>query len=289
MPTTAPLLSRLSPFVRLSHDFSTRAFSLPPRRINDHGLLYFKLGGGTFVHGDDSYDILPGSLFLVRPIVEHRFDARGAPFHMLNMHVDLVERPDSTEIDLHQSPGHVRPPLPQDVLDDGDAGIPVLTRIRQQAVYERLFGRVHGLFQLNDPASRLQIKAAMLDLLAFVYREAHQQRIAPSLRAQVPRLEAAVSYMQSHYREPITHDQAASKARMSRSYFARCFKEYYRVSPLKFLTQLRMEKAKTELTLTQVPIKIIAENVGYSTVHHFTRAFTQTVGVSPAAYRKMHG
>jgi len=99
------LLTRLTPFVRLSHDFPTPAFSLPPRRINDHALLYFKLGGGTFVHGETEFEIQPGSLFLVRPTIEHRFDGRGAPFHMLNMHVDMVERPDSASIDIHQRPG----------------------------------------------------------------------------------------------------------------------------------------------------------------------------------------
>lgn len=283
----APLLSRLSPFVRLSHDFPTPAFDLRPRIINDHAFLYFKHGRGTFLNGRDSYTIAPGTLFLVRPNVEHSFQGRGSPFYMLNMHVDPVERPDSATIHYDQRTKGPMPPPESDILSV-DA-LPVRIAIRRPAVYERLFFCVHGLFTVGDQASRIQIKAAMLDLIAFLFAEVQQQQISPALRAQLPGLEAAVRYMQTNFHRPISHLEVAQEARMSGSYFARCFKEYYRISPIRFLMQLRMEKAKTELTLTDLPVKAVAAGVGFQSVHHFTRAFTKSVGISPAAYRAAHG
>jgi AraC-like DNA-binding protein len=145
------------------------------------------------------------------------------------------------------------------------------------------------LFTVGDQASRIQIKAAMLELISFLFAEVHAQRISPALREQLPGLQAAVRYMQSNFQRPISHIEVARAAGMSGSYFARCFKEYYQVAPIRFLMQLRMEKAKTELTLTELPVKAVAASVGFQTVHHFTRAFSRHVGISPAAFRSAHG
>ena len=128
----------------------------------------------------------------------------------------------------------------------------------------------------------------MIDLFAFLFREVQQNEISPALRAQLPSLEVAVGYMQANFHRRIGHAEAAAKAGLSSSYFARCFKQYYAISPIRFLAQLRLEKAKSELTLTQQPIKAIATSVGYASIHHFTRAFTKHAGVSPAAYRQIH-
>jgi len=284
--STTSLISRLSPFVRLAHDFPTPAgFELKPRIINDHAFLYFKQGRGTFLNARTSYSIAPGTLFLVRPNVEHSFQGRG--FYMLNMHVDLIERPDSAAIDYQQRRDDPHPPRAQDMLSA--EALPVCIAIRRTAVYERLFFCVHRLFQVGGQASRIQIKAAMLDLIAFLFAEVQQQQMSPALRSQLPGLESAVRYMQTNFHRPISHTEVAREARMSGSYFARCFKEYYQLSPIRFLMQLRMEKAKTELTLTELPVKAVAAGVGFQTVHHFTRAFTRHVGISPAAYRDMHG
>src|SRR5690348_10396738 len=95
VPRMTSVLLRLSPYVRLAHDFPTPAFTLKPRRINDHALLYFKHGTGTFYHHREQFEIKPGTLFFVGPSVEHAFEGRGDPFYMLNLHVDLVERANS--------------------------------------------------------------------------------------------------------------------------------------------------------------------------------------------------
>ena len=287
--------TRASPYIRIAHDFPTPAFTLPPRVINDHALLYFKHGAGRFwVAGEKDFAIQPGDLYIVRPNVEHGFEGRGHPFYMLNIHFDLVERPDSRvvhynrAVKVREHARAVESISARDKLDSVHGALPVQMRIRNTAAYERLFFRVHSLFALNDTASKLQLKAAMIDLVAFLYQQQQAERIAPKLLAQLPALERAVQFMQANFRVPLTHEQAAEHAGLSRSYFARCFKEYYCISPMRFLMQIRIERAKSELILDRRPIKAIAQAVGFESVHHFTRSFSRLAGVSPALFRSMY-
>jgi AraC family transcriptional regulator of arabinose operon len=284
-------LAAVSPYIRIAHDFLTPAFALPQRAINDHALLYFKEGSGTFTEAGVTYPIQRSTLFLCRPRRLHSFEGKGSPFYMLNLHLDLVEHAHSEQTRHHYRAGDSAAKRRVAAISDrrGDADyLPTMIPIANPAAYEQLFFRVHRLFGLRDVLSRLQIKSATIDLLAFVYTQVAAGTVSASVRGQLPGLELAVQFMRANFARPLNHDEIAARAHLSRSYFARCFKEYYRISPLRFLNYLRIENAKSELTMTEKPIKEIASNSGFESVHHFTRVFSKTVSLSPAAYRAVY-
>ena len=74
---------------------------------------------------------------------------------------------------------------------------------------------------------------------------------------------------------------------MDKSYFLHQFKKQYNVSPMRYLTLVRIEQAKLLLTNNDSPISIIAGEVGIDNPVYFTEVFTKAVGVSPTAYRKI--
>lgn len=71
------------------------------------------------------------------------------------------------------------------------------------------------------------------------------------------------------------------------NYFLRFFKKAMKISPHKFLIQLRMNKACELLVYSQDPIKNIALRLGYQNQHHFSNAFHQYFQLSPTEYRIM--
>lgn len=290
-PSSSEALASVSPYIRIAHNFSTKAFTLPPRLINDHALLYFKEGTGTFTDAGVTYPIERGTLFLCRPRRLHSFEGKGSTFYMLNIHLDMVEHAESEQIHyLYRADGpDAKRPVAAISDKRGDAGyLPTMIPIANPAAYEQLFFRVHRLFGLRDLRSRLQIKSAAIDLLAFVYAQVAAGEVSETVRGQLPGLEKSVQFMRANFARPLSHDEIASRAHLSRSYFARCFKEYYHISPLRFLNYLRIENAKSELTMTAKPIKEIAVDSGFDSVHHFTRVFSKTAGLSPAAYRTVY-
>ena len=72
---------------------------------------------------------------------------------------------------------------------------------------------------------------------------------------------------------------------MSRSGFARRFKELLDTSFFDYLTRLRMREARQLLSSTGLPVADIAERVGYTSDLSFVKAFKKLHGLTPRAYR----
>lgn len=96
----------------------------------------------------------------------------------------------------------------------------------------------------------------------------------------------AVKYIESHYVEDITAKDIVDHVHLNPSYFARMFKTKKGCSISEYILTYRIEKAKSLLIKTCIPINSIAMNVGYTDQSYFTRKFFKIVGCSPSDYRK---
>lgn len=82
-----------------------------------------------------------------------------------------------------------------------------------------------------------------------------------------------------------TIESAAAEASMSRSGFARKFKELLGTSFFDYLTRLRMRDARSLLATTNLPVAMIGERVGYQSDLSFVKAFKKLHGDTPRAFR----
>ena len=67
---------------------------------------------------------------------------------------------------------------------------------------------------------------------------------------------------------------------------SRTFEKIVGCTPIEYRNQIRIERAKTLLEDTSLPIQEIAATVGYSSATYFCDAFKKAVGVSPMKFRK---
>ena len=73
---------------------------------------------------------------------------------------------------------------------------------------------------------------------------------------------------------------------LSPVYISKIFKEKTGDSPINYLIQIRLGKAKEMLEENRGSIRTIAAQVGYDDVYHFSKLFKKYYGVSPLYYRK---
>lgn len=96
----------------------------------------------------------------------------------------------------------------------------------------------------------------------------------------------AVDIMKNQGIDVLSVEEIAKAVSVSPSYLHALFKTYLNVSPVKFMTQLKIDQAKRMLLQTDAPIKSVANYFGFTSASHFTKVFKRITGVSPFDYRK---
>ena len=96
-----------------------------------------------------------------------------------------------------------------------------------------------------------------------------------------------IRHMEQNIRETeIKNSKLAAMGGMSVNAYARLFKEHTGYSPHKYLLRMRVEKACNLLHHSELSIEQVATACGFSDRYYFTRIFTQTMEISPGAYKK---
>lgn len=89
--------------------------------------------------------------------------------------------------------------------------------------------------------------------------------------------------------EQLTVDDLARAAMFSKFHFTRMFQRVTGVSPARFLSALRLQRAKDLLVSTTMNVADISVYVGYNSVGTFSSRFSRSVGMSPTTYRRRAG
>ncbi len=101
-----------------------------------------------------------------------------------------------------------------------------------------------------------------------------------------PRISASLNTMHAAPEKEWTLSQLAAAAGMSRSLYCSEFKRLLGETPLAYLTNWRILKAKEILLVSKENISEIAEKVGYQSEAAFNRLFKSKVGETPATFRR---
>jgi AraC-like DNA-binding protein len=89
----------------------------------------------------------------------------------------------------------------------------------------------------------------------------------------------------ARYFDPLSVDDLARAAGLSRAHFSREFRAAFGESPHTYLLTRRLERAASLLRATDRSVADICFSVGLRSVGSFTTSFNRTFGVSPTAYR----
>ena len=72
---------------------------------------------------------------------------------------------------------------------------------------------------------------------------------------------------------------------MNNSYFCRLFKKNFLVSPIKFLNEMRIERAKELFEENNMTIAEVASKVGFNDISYFNKTYKEIMGYSPKSQK----
>lgn len=140
----------------------------------------------------------------------------------------------------------------------------------------------------EDHGRELALRVAR-ELVMFLKRPGGQSQFSAHLAAQTSERSAIRSlqdHVLSHLRSDLSVPALAARAGMSERNFARVFRAETGVTPAEFVETARIDAARRLVEESELPLKSLADAVGYANADGLRRAFSRRLGVSPADYRR---
>lgn len=153
--------------------------------------------------------------------------------------------------------------------------------------YGELFGKMILELQMKRPFCE-DLLASLMRLLLDTIRRSRAETIS-GRNHNLKEIEEALRYFNEAFSEEICIEEYAHAHHMSVCWFIRSFKRYMGISPLQYITTVRINKARELLRGTDYSIQEISKMAGYENPLYFSRIFRKTTGVSPKQYRERHG
>lgn len=148
------------------------------------------------------------------------------------------------------------------------------TQIESAAALLKTIGDYH----FNDTDPREQIKFNF---------HSNKKETKNTINSKNDEIRKAISYIDTNLTTNLTLEDVANHVYLSQFYFSRLFKKEIGVSFITYLNQQRIEQAKVLLTQSNLSIKSISQNIGYSQTSYFCKIFKELVGMTPVNYRKI--
>lgn len=156
------------------------------------------------------------------------------------------------------------------------------------AALSRLICDAYEEYSLKDVCYKLPIRAgiylAMTALLRFYCGSKDEQdRI---VYHNVLRLRPVITYISEHFKEKIYIEKLADMISVSPDYFTKMFKDSIGKTPIEYINGLRVNYSMRLLSMTDMSMAEIADDIGFCNPNYFHKIFKQYMGVSPLQYRK---
>ena len=130
--------------------------------------------------------------------------------------------------------------------------------------------------------------SVILQMLSFISDLLSRKEISEELSAErIPdEIVSAIRYINHHYSEPVSLEQAAERAHMSRYHFSRVFHSATGATFLEYLYNVRLSNVHQLLLGSDLSLNEIASRCGFSSTSHLTWIFKNAYGMPPREFRK---
>ena len=106
----------------------------------------------------------------------------------------------------------------------------------------------------------------------------------PKGRSDAETFRRVSAYLEEHLAEPLTVEKICRDNLMGRSLLQKIVREHSGQSLIEYFSNLKVEAAKEMIRMDDMNFTQIAEKLGYTSIHYFSRQFKQITGMTPSEY-----
>jgi AraC family transcriptional activator of mtrCDE len=277
-------LSDINPLLRMSGFYHFCGAHREQQRIGYcYAFHLFTAGRGYIMHNQDKFEVSNGTFVFIKPDITHSFHIIEEPLQSYNIYCDLWldEQPNLLfpQCAFYQETYRKELLTLQQYCPELDS-LPTHSSLQHYPQLIMLMGQIDKMFNHIQFYRSESVNSLFYSWLLQWYnavRYAH-----PTDR----RIISMVQEMEQHPEFHHDNKEWCEKLGLQRSYFHALFKKETGLTPNQYLIQIRMKKSALLLQGNNRSITSISEELGYASVHYFTRQFTNYFGVSPSRYRR---
>jgi AraC-like DNA-binding protein len=247
-----------------SYQKHEHGYTLPSRIVHDYNFIFVTRGKVVWVVAGEKFPLGPGDLVIVPPDVEHHAYSLKRRITLVSIHM------------LATLPGG------QDVFE-------LLSPPRFQRVPS---GCAFGSYLRGAETEWSRPQAETIDMLPLwshlIAHELFRHNAKLGLlryRAADPLIAGMLEDLEKHIARPVTLEALARRSGFSAQHLNRTFQRVLGVTPLKYLSRLRMERAAELLRDGRLTVSAVAAAVGFDDPYYFSRQFHAHHKISPSAFR----
>ncbi len=230
-----------------------------------HVLIYCVHGEGWYQVGEERHNVKPNQLFILPARVYHQYGSDNRnPWTIYWLHFTGTQAGSFLQY-LYGTNAYS--PL---------VVVPHEERFR---LFEDILSHLYMSFNLDN------IIYANNCLYHFLvsFRESVYKHAMNHEQGDV--VKQSVEFMKQHLDRTFTLQELAEQAGLSVSHFSAVFRRKTQNSPINFFMFLKIQKACQLLENTNFRVKEISQQVGFEDPYHFSRVFSQFIGLSPRQFR----
>jgi len=263
------------------------SWSQTPSRHEYYEMVYAKKGISVFEIEGMKVTVGPNDIIIIKPHKVHSLKIQeGGTCEFIVLYFSFARRDSESEKSypseipiedfINFFTGHHTGPFLKLKVNHKNDIITLLNRIVAEKSGEQ-FG------------SGFLIHLLILELFVMISRVLKlewERSIAEDSPQQKELVELAIQFIRDHYERDINLNDICGYVFLSPSYFTRIFKKETGYSPISYLINTRIERAKELLAETEEKVNEIALSVGFSSQQRFNEAFKKITGMTPLEYRK---
>ena len=278
------LINSFSPFVRLVK--IQPSLLLAGEWLDfDNVFIYIAKGEAEYIIDGRRYSVSEGNMIVIPPFKLHMVSTHSS-FVQYIFHFDLFY---NCERALMNQIGNVYNLTKNDVKNEEmifSEFCPVTFIEKAQHLHvKNKFMAMYRDFLKKDDYYELFLKAAAVELLTlFLQNASNYSHENNKLTKSWSTIEKAITYIdENYYDSNLSNLSISSEIGVTPNYLTQTFKKHLNITLHSYLNYIRIEKSKN-LLLQNKKITEIADAVGISGIHVFSKLFKRTVGITPSEF-----
>lgn len=255
-------------------------------RPHTHGFLELILvisGEGWHVHGKSKEPVRGGEVLFINNHRPHHFRADDDDFEILTLSfLPSAAGFDDSILRRYDLVNYYTLLIPFHAIGAGQ----ILARLRPvpDAFKKMAFYCFHLCEMLGEDRPQVDLARRNLVQILHLLQAAQPAKDKSATMGGLP-LYGVLAWLEAHAHEEVSRERLADLSGMSPTYFSTQFKKVMGRGLSRYVAELRVERARALLTQTSLPIRAIAEQVGFKNASHFSQWYRALTGKVPQSAR----